>query len=82
MAGHDTDGVAYEDALVQVIRIFAARGRAIRQERERQARAERSHDGPVTGNPVTVTPSSAVAVQSHARINRVDSDSANSEIAS
>lgn len=36
MAGGKLDVMASEDALVRVIRIFAARGRAIREARERE----------------------------------------------
>jgi hypothetical protein len=42
---NDRDALDVEDALVEVIRIFAARGRAIRQARERQGSQPSNYSG-------------------------------------
>lgn len=49
MGSPNVNAPEYEDALVQVIRIFAARGRALREARERTNQDETGHSAEMTG---------------------------------
>lgn len=50
MIGENSYGVDYEDALVQAIRIFAARGRAIREAREKENQGGTDRAAETTGD--------------------------------